>query len=71
MIPIIDYMLGVKKPMNYATTPTTSRARKVLLAPDLYNALADLAANEDLRMSDLVSVLINEALDSRIRRKQP
>jgi hypothetical protein len=59
--------------MNTVTSLLQSESRapkiqRVSLSPDLYSALSELAASEDLRLSDLVAVLINEALDQRLRR---
>jgi hypothetical protein len=50
----------IEKLAPLATAPTTF---SVKLSPDLYHALADLAAHEDLRISDLVTRLVNAGLD--------
>ena len=45
-----------------AVPPTPS-----LLSPNLIEALTGLAAVEDLPVATLIAVLINEALDQRLR----
>jgi hypothetical protein len=45
-----------------AVSPTPS-----LLSPNLIEALTGLAAVEDLPVATLIAVLINEALDQRLR----
>jgi hypothetical protein len=44
------------------------RRRAPLLSPTLIKALTELAAIEELSVSALIAVLINEALDRRLQR---
>jgi hypothetical protein len=41
-----------------------------LLAPNLLTALSELAVTEDLPLAALIAVLINEALDRRLRQRR-
>ena len=45
----------------------TSASNPPLLSPNLIEALTELAAVEDLPVATLIAVLINEALDQRLR----
>jgi predicted HicB family RNase H-like nuclease len=44
-------------------------SRSLALSPDLHAALVELAAAEDITLSALISVLLNEALARRLRRR--
>jgi hypothetical protein len=52
--------------------PQAPRTRRPipLLAPNLLAALSELAATEDLPVAALIAVLINEALDRRLRQRR-
>jgi hypothetical protein len=58
-----DCLLQVSHPPKPRT-----RSPSPLLVPDLLKALTELAAAEDLPVTTLIAVLINEALAIRLRR---
>jgi hypothetical protein len=53
------------------TCQRTKNVRLTFLTPALLDALSDLAISEDLPLNALITVLINEALDRRLRRCRP
>ena len=58
-----------KAPSLNPQAPRTRRPTP-LLAPNLFAALSELAATEDLPVAALIAVLINEALDRRLHRRR-
>jgi hypothetical protein len=63
-------MLHDPNPKFKHSTPSrfTTRARRTpLLSPNLIEALKGLAAVEDVPVPTLIALLINEALDQRLR----
>ena len=55
---------------NKASLDVPQAPRTPLLAPNLLAALSELAATEDLPVGALIAVLINEALERRLRQRR-
>jgi hypothetical protein len=58
-------MMTKKHLHTLADQEDREKYRMVRVSPTLYRALSDLAADEDLRLSTLVALLINAGLDYR------